>query len=922
MSFNEEQGSEWEVSSRLWRFANFEFDESSRELSAEGGAPVEVESKPLDVLHQLLLHAGEVVTKEELLEAVWPGVSVVEGSLATAVSKLRKALGDDNQPVVLTVPRVGYRLAVPVQCRVVSARREHEIGFQPGDPVPRRDQWRFVRRLGASPSGEVWLAEHPKTHETRVFKYAADGIALKALKREVTLARLLQESLGERPEFVRMLEWSFDAPPFYVESEYCGPNLAEWAEAQGGLAAIPLNARLRVMADLAKGVAAAHDVGVLHKDLKPANVLMEPGANGGFQVKAADFGSGALLEPARLSALGITNLGFTRTLTPDTSELTGTLMYIPPEVLAGQSPTASGDVYALGVMLYQALAGDFRKPMAPGWEADIADPVLREDIALAACGDPSRRLTSAAALADRLQTLEGRRAEREELESARARASVAERRLAASRARLPWAVAAGVILAGGLAASLFLYRQATLERDRANHETGIADAVNRFLAEDLLAHSDPFQSGKSEETLLAAVKRASAQIDRQFRHAPEVAGRLHQAIAKAFDNRSDFPDARGEYERAAALFEQAQGPLSQDAMVVRLQRATMEARSYEKDSLKVARSLLAGEEARAGNLSRPRDDLPVWLDSARGMVALIDNDAKGAAREFQAAYDAAARLPSFDERALLTLKQKLAFAHIRLGDGATAERLFRELIAGLSSLGGPNDPNVLRVRLNLAQAYMVQGKNREAVDETTRLYPEYVARLGETHELTMQVLTTRAQCEGSLGLWDDAIRDDLAIYRIAVEKQGPASFFAVATLSDAALSQCRAGRYREGEPNARRAFEASGKAFGPHAGLTGGTAYALAFCDLGLGQVDEAARLLRDINPKPVAQLTGFPDWSANVSLAQADIAYRRGDLETARTKLETARPAFSKPEAEPYQKQALAALGELLQKAESRGRK
>ncbi len=93
-------------SGRIWRFTDYEFDELGRELRVRG-KPVELETKPLDILLQLLLHAGEVVTKEELLESVWPNVSVVEGSLATAISKLRKAIGDDDHPVIVTVPRVG-----------------------------------------------------------------------------------------------------------------------------------------------------------------------------------------------------------------------------------------------------------------------------------------------------------------------------------------------------------------------------------------------------------------------------------------------------------------------------------------------------------------------------------------------------------------------------------------------------------------------------------------------------------------------------------------------------------------------------------------------------------------------------------------------------------------------------------------------
>ncbi len=97
----------------------------------------------MDVLLQLLLHAGEVVTKEELLESVWPNVMVVDGSLATAVSKLRKVMGDEDHPAIVTVPRVGYRLAVPVYCKSVAASAGEELGFKPGDTVPGREQWRL-----------------------------------------------------------------------------------------------------------------------------------------------------------------------------------------------------------------------------------------------------------------------------------------------------------------------------------------------------------------------------------------------------------------------------------------------------------------------------------------------------------------------------------------------------------------------------------------------------------------------------------------------------------------------------------------------------------------------------------------------------------------------------------------------------------
>ena len=898
-----------ETTGRLWRFSDYEFDELRRELRTKG-KPVELESKPLEILLQLLLHAGEVVTKEELLESVWPDVMVVDGSLATAVSKLRKAMGDEDHPAVVTVPRVGYRLAVPVYCKSVAAPAGPELGFRSGDSVPGREQWLLVRPLERSGSSEVWIAENPKTREERVFKFAADGVRLKGLKREITISRFLRESLGERPEFVRVLEWNFESAPFFLESEYVGPNLAEWAERQGGLAKLPLGIRLQLVTDVAKAVASAHGIGVLHKDLKPANILVVPAkAGAGWQIKVADFGSASLFDPSRLQALGITNLGFTQTVSPETGSHTGTLMYLAPEVLAGQSPSASSDVYALGVLLYQFLVCDFRKPLAAGWEAEIQNPLLREDVAEAASGDPAKRLSSAADLAERLLTLDQRRGRRDELEATKLRAQVAERKLAEARARRPWVVLAVITLAAGLGVSFTLYRRAARERDHASRQTAIATSINQFLSDDLLGRSNPFFSGKASESLTDAIKQASPSIDHQFKDEPLVAARLHQTIARALDNRTDYADARSEYEHAAALFREVDGELSQDAIIVELQRTTAEARSYQKDSQPLAKSILAQQEALITKLPHPRSDVPVWLASARGMVALIDNNAKAAAENFQSAVEKAAVLPAFDESARLTFKQRLGFSYIRLGEGAKAEQTFRELIPAFVRVSGPDNPNVLRVRLNLAQAYMIQNKHADAVREANAIYPDFVTHLGPDHDLTMQVLTTRAQSEGALGMWNDAIRDDMAIHDLAVKKQGPLSFYAVATLSDASQAMCRSGQFAEGEANSRKAYEASAKAFGPKAGLTGGVAATLATCLIGLSRLDEASKLLEQIDIPTVTQLAGDADWGAGVALMQAQIAFKKKDYATARKDLQLVTPVFSRPNAEAYEKHAVDSL-------------
>lgn len=107
---------------RRWSFAGCIFDEANWTLLVHGRR-VAIETKPLELLRVLLLRAGDLVSKDELLDAVWPDVAVVEASLPTAVRKLRCALDDDNRdtPVIETVPRIGYRLAVPVSVEDIAA---------------------------------------------------------------------------------------------------------------------------------------------------------------------------------------------------------------------------------------------------------------------------------------------------------------------------------------------------------------------------------------------------------------------------------------------------------------------------------------------------------------------------------------------------------------------------------------------------------------------------------------------------------------------------------------------------------------------------------------------------------------------------------------------------------------------------------
>src|SRR5262249_42677008 len=141
--------------------------------------------------------------------------------------------------------------------------------------IPGRPGWRLTEELGKGGFGEVWAGEHAKLQERRAFKFCFDAERLRALKRENTLVRLLRTVLGDRDDIVRYYELRLDEPPFFLESELAPRgNLLRWAEKQGGLSAIPLAQRIGLVADTATALAAAHSLGVLHKDIKPTNILI------------------------------------------------------------------------------------------------------------------------------------------------------------------------------------------------------------------------------------------------------------------------------------------------------------------------------------------------------------------------------------------------------------------------------------------------------------------------------------------------------------------------------------------------------------------------------------------------------------------------------------------------------------------------
>ena len=877
-------GSQGRGRARVWLFGAAELDEGRFELRVDGVVRP-LESKPLLVLRALLDAGGDVRSKDELLEAAWSPIIVSEASVTVAIGKLRLALDDRDHKVIVSVPRAGYRIGVEVRLASAEDGFRQVLNLAKGDTVPDRPQWRLEQRLGEG----VWFVRHSKTGEARVFKFASTLDRLAGLRREAALSRLLHASLGERHEFARVLEWNFDAPPFSIESVFGGVSLAAWATAQGGLRAIPLDQRIALVAELARIVALAHSVGVLHLDIKPANVLIDGDQP---RLRLVDFGAGTVTQAARAAAAGISGLESGET----GGAAQGTAGYMAPELFDRSAPaTTASDVYSLGVLLHQVVIGSFGRFPSPDWAREIEDPLLRADIEAAATGSPERRLISAADLAERLETLEARRRATAATAAAEIERFDLERRLERARLRRPWLALASLSLIVGMLGT-------TISAQRARREAASVLAENSFLADDLLARGDPARSGRPDETLVDAASHAEALVDKRFAAAPMVAARIHAALAAAFDSRSAWAPARDAYDRAIADYERAEGPASPHATLLLLERIPLETRSYEPGALGRAHTFLVEAEARVGRTGRLAMEARVWLDVDRGLEAEAQGRFAEAITLLNGAADSAEASPAlFTPIQRFRFREREAHALMRATRFAECLAILDKLQPREALLLGPVHPETLLAVKVRVSALSQSGRSREALDLIDRFYPAFEAVLGATNRDTMMILADRGALERVLGRYDDAVRDGLLLHQRIVDMQGARAFYAFASLSDVALAQCRRGHATAGVTTAQdawRGVRAIGGATSPWTQLLAET---VAFCLIADHRPTEAVPFLDRVDPHTLAAILSDPVAAQEPALMRADVAFVSGDLVHARAFLAGPRAAYVGPTFDPY---------------------
>ena len=281
-----------------------------------------------------------------------------------------------------------------------------------------RDKYLILDKVGEGGMGAVYGARHLAFNEIRALKvvhqsFAEDRTFIRRFKTEAIVARKLQH-----PNAVRIddLDSTEDGRPFIVMEMVEGCNLKTLI---GQVGVFPESRALSITIQTADALAAAHRLGIVHRDIKPDNILVTPGADGSDLVKVADFGIARVHE-------GAIDLGSGYSATRS-GIIVGTPQYLSPEQAMGRHGDqidGRADLYSLGIVLYVMLTGQLpfesdtpmgfllhhvqTQPVAP----HVARPDLKISPALSAVlmkaleKDRAKRFASAEEMAQAMRDLQ------------------------------------------------------------------------------------------------------------------------------------------------------------------------------------------------------------------------------------------------------------------------------------------------------------------------------------------------------------------------------------------------------------------------------------------------------------------------------------------------------------------------------------
>ena len=648
----------------------------------------------------------------------------------------------------------------------------------------------IVRVLGEGGMGTVYEAEQRSPRRAVALKVIrAGGLSREMLRRfefeSQVLGRLQHPGIAQVYEAGVLTPTAGAAPiPFFAMEFVRGASLTEYADRHE----LGTRGRLELIAKVADAVHHAHLKGVIHRDLKPANILVTEDG----QPKVLDFGVARATDSDLQHA----------TMRTDVGQIVGTIPYMSPEQTSGDSSELDtrSDVYALGVITYELLAGKL--------PYDLHRKMPLEALRTIRESEPTRLSTLDRTLRGDVETIVGRALEKEKdrrYQSAEAFAADIRRYLRdepiAARPASAWyqsvkfvrrhrglvtgLAVAFALLVVGLVGTLLGLREAVAarhsadqrrdeavaaresevrQRQAAEQQRDKAKQIVEFLSELLRGVRPAAALGRDTTMLREMMDGAAARLDLgTLANSPEAEVTLRRTIGTVY---ADL----GEFERAQPMLDAAldrarhlpNGDDAHEAVRVQLDRAKLALRTGRPDE---AEALGAEALARARATS-PSDEVLLGLAlSTAGETALLREDLAASERFFREAAELYQRVSGPDHAATALANTNLAIVLHRLGRWAEAEQLGRAALRGTRANFPPGSLEVASVASNLATGL----QNLRKYEEADALFQEALTIRRRVfppgHQVMAQALfnlgfvkVRRGENDAATALLDEAIR--------------------------------------------------------------------------------------------------------------------------------------------------------------------
>jgi len=721
--------------------------------------------------------------------------------------------------------------------------------------------YRLLRAIGRGGMGAVWLAERVDGAPKRQVALKLPLLAAQPLMRQrLAIERDILAAL-EHPHIARLYDAGVDASgqPYlaleYVEGEaidaYCRGR------------ALGIDARLALFVQVASAVAHAHAKLVLHRDLKPGNILVTADA----QARLLDFGIAKLLQDDPPGDGALTQMAG-RALTPD---------YAAPEQILGQPMTVASDVYSLGVVLFELLTGERPYRLAQDSPAALADSIraVRMPLPSTVATDPKakRRLAGdldtivlkalKAAPAERYPTVNALIDDLERLRDGHpilARPDSAGYRLRkfVARNRLPVASAVAVLLAvfAGAGAALWQARSAATERDRALALLDRNQAALDFM-EMVITEAVPVDAPVSRAELL---ERSERIANDSLKRNPEHLALVLSMLSSHYNSNADYAKSSRLIDRAAELVRTS--PDIALRAEIECNRAHTIAMTGRPDE---------GKQAISGWLARGDLDpaLAAQCQLYLAQIALAEGRARDALEQAEHARRRLATLaqpPALLEASALA---ELAYAESLTGRNDLADRDYAAALKIYRDLGRDHGSAYLTILNNWALAAFSSGDIRRAhqvIEETLRL--------SDPAKAPAYVLSNMAGALLTLGRLDEALAQAQRAYEQA-RRTGAVTFEVLAL-----MTQSNVHRERGDLATARQLLDAAAAASAHESAQGTRTGLRINQARLQLVSGDAAGALARI---EPVAQqLEVAGARTATLSFAlrvRGEARWQRGDL-------------------------------------------